>query len=149
LPEEAQAPLGARARFASQPLPEPSVLRNSPVQSQPIGSASVIPEPPVPAQQQRGSGLPANFRNIFAETEYMLWGKESDDIGEVSRASQMASGNFPGSPGAVDQFARSSVFVPPVLRDQGVNMDETEARTSINFVNWLQAQGALQQDNLP
>ncbi|PWT73284.1 MAG: hypothetical protein C5B60_08370, partial [Chloroflexi bacterium] len=47
-----------------------------------------------------------------------------------------------------DQFARSNVFVPPVLRDQGVNLDDTEARTSINFVNWLQAQGAVQQDAL-
>jgi tetratricopeptide (TPR) repeat protein len=55
----------------------------------------------------------------------------------------------PGSPGSVDQFARSNVFVPPVLRDQGPNYDETEARTSINFVNWLQAQGALQQDGVP
>ncbi len=148
-PEEVNAPAGARVRIASEPLPEPSVLRNSPVKSQPIGSTDPLPEPPVPGQQQRGSGLPANFRNIFAETEYMLWGKESDDIGEISRASQMATGNMPGSPGSVDQFARSNVFVPPVLRDQGANFDETEARTSINFVNWLQAQGALQQDGVP
>jgi tetratricopeptide (TPR) repeat protein len=144
LPEAGALPAGARVRIASEPLPEPSVLRNSPVQSQPVGSTDPLPESAVPGQQQR-SGLPANFRNIFAETEYMLWGKESDDLGEMSRASQVS----PGSPGSVDQFARSNVFVPQVLRDQGANLDETEARTSINFVNWLQAQGALQQDGVP
>jgi tetratricopeptide (TPR) repeat protein len=76
----------------------------------------------------------------------MLWGKENDDVGEMSRASSPASGTGPAATGSTDQFARSNVFVPPVLRDQGVGLDETEARTSINFVNWLQAQGALQQD---
>jgi hypothetical protein len=42
-------------------------------------------------------------------------------------------------------FARPSSFVPPVLRDQGFNMEETEARAAINWINWLQAQGARQQ----
>src|SRR5215472_4903038 len=148
-PEEAVSPAGARAPIASRPLPEPSVLRNPPVKSQPIGSTGPLTEPAVPGQQQRG-GLPANFRNIFAETEYMLWGKENDDIGDISRAAQAAPGNSPGFPGTVvDQFARSNVYVPPVLRDQGTNFDDTEARASINFVNWLQAQGALQHDGIP
>lgn len=137
----AASPFGVRARSVSEPLPEPTVLRNAPVASQPVVGTNPLPQPPVPAAQERGSALPANFRSMFAETEYMLWGKENDDFGEMSRALPPASGNIP-----TDQFARSNVFVPPVLRDQGVGMDETEARTSINFVNWLQAQGALQQD---
>jgi tetratricopeptide (TPR) repeat protein len=131
---------GARARGTSTPLPDPSVLRNPPVPSRPLAGSNSEPE------QQRGTSLPANFRNIFAETEYMLWGKETDDLGDISR---VPTGGLPNLPNAADQFGRSNVYVPPVLRDQGVNLDDTEARTSINFVNWLQAQGALQQDALP
>jgi tetratricopeptide (TPR) repeat protein len=134
---------GARTRGTSVPLPDPSVLRNPPVQSQPLAGSS--PE----SEQQRGTALPANFRNIFAETEYMLWGKETDEMGEVSRAPTGGLSNLPNTAAREDQFARSNVYVPPVLRDQGVNLDDTEARTSINFVNWLQAQGALQQNAAP
>ena len=142
----AASPSGARARSMSQPLPEPTVLRNTPVSSQPIVGTNPLPQPPVPAAEQRGSALPANFRSMFAETEYMLWGKENDETSEMSRTMPTASGNVPTAAGSTDQFARSNVFVPQVLRDQGAGLDETEARTSINFVNWLQAQGALQQD---
>jgi tetratricopeptide (TPR) repeat protein len=131
---------GGRTRGTSVPLPEPSVLRNPPTPSRPLVGSS--PEP----EQQRGTTLPANFRNIFAETEYMLWGKENDDLGDVSRTLSGGLSNLPNATTREDQFARSNVYVPPVLRDQGVNLDDTEARTSINFVNWLQAQGALQQD---
>jgi tetratricopeptide (TPR) repeat protein len=134
---------GARTRGASAPLPEPSVLRNPPVPSQPLAGSNSE------AEQQRGTTLPANFRNIFAETEYMLWGKDNDDLGDVSRIPTGGLSNLPNTTTREDQFARSNVYVPPVLRDQGVNLDDTEARTSINFVNWLQAQGALQQDAIP
>jgi tetratricopeptide (TPR) repeat protein len=134
---------GARARGTSVPLPDPSVLRDSPASERPLTGSSSEPE------QQRGTSLPANFRNIFAETEYMLWGKEADDLGDISRVQTGGLPNLPNAASREDQFARSNVYVPPVLRDQGVNLDDTEARTSINFVNWLQAQGALQQDALP
>ncbi|MGO8947843.1 MAG: tetratricopeptide repeat protein [Ktedonobacterales bacterium] len=143
---------GARTRFTSQPLPEPAMLRNPSVKSQPLGSRSPQPGSPIP-EQQRGNTLPANFRNIFAETEYMLWGREADDSGEAYRTTPLSPGgsipNISNTGSREDQFARSNVFVPPGLRDQGVNMDDTEARASINFVNWLQAQGALQQDAVP
>jgi tetratricopeptide (TPR) repeat protein len=176
-------PLAAAPR--SQPLPEPTVLRSGASRSQPLGGATAIPQAPQPQPTQpqlpqRGNNLPANFRSIFAETEYMLWGRETDELGAVSPTSPVSSpmsqmpqaaqaaqaaplsqppqmpqmpqmpqpqGGMPPTTGSLrdDQFARSNVFVPPVLRDQDANLDETETRTSINFVNWLQAQGALQE----
>ena len=134
----------------SRPLPEPDMFRKSEAKSASFGGPDTQSGSAVTG---RGNSLPANFRSIFAETEYMLWGKETDDLSEISRISQPASNgtvaSAQGTTSREDQFARSNVFVPPVLRDQGVNLDDTEARTSINFVNWLQAQGAVQQDGVP
>ncbi len=76
----------------------------------------------------RPSTLPADFRTIFAETEYMLWSREDE-------ATQSPTGAMPA-------FARSTTFVPPALRDQGADLEDTEARAAINWIQWLQAQGA-------
>lgn len=92
----------------------------------------------------RPSALPPDFHTIFAETEYMLWSRDE----EAARAAGTDTSAFDRSRVA-DPFARSTLFVPPVLREQGGALEDTEARAAINWINWLQAQGARQRDALP
>lgn len=89
----------------------------------------------------RGSALPPDFHTIFAETEYMLWGR--DEAG-----GEAAMSGFQDRP-RTDTFAHSAVVVPPVLREQGGSFEDTEARAALNWIHWLQAQGARPRDGRP
>ncbi len=103
-----------------------------------------------PAMPPPGTRQPAarDFRTMFAETEYMLWGRETEEMPRLARRPQpgastdAAAGPIMRAQAATGGLDRASSFVPPVLRDQGFNLEETEARAAINFVSWLQAQGA-------
>src|SRR5207248_8872711 len=72
----------------------------------------------------RPSGLPPDFHTIFAETEYMLWRRDEEANGAA------ASSSFEQV--RTDTLARSAAIVPPVLRQQGGTMDDTDARAAIN-----------------
>ncbi|HEX8034332.1 MAG TPA: tetratricopeptide repeat protein [Ktedonobacterales bacterium] len=117
-----------------------------------------------PPANGRSSALPPDFHSIFAETEYMLWGREDERAGRTRANPAVPPGAFgaPAAPGSgilppitnnldrsrVDpqsSFGRPAPFVPPAMREQGFNMEETEARAAINWINWLQAQGARPQ----
>ncbi|MGZ3598930.1 MAG: tetratricopeptide repeat protein [Ktedonobacterales bacterium] len=119
-----------------------------------------------PPANGRSSALPPDFHSIFAETEYMLWGREDERSGHTRANPAVPPGAFgaPAAPGSgilppiannldrarVDPqsslFGRPAPFVPPAMREQGFNMEETEARAAINWINWLQAQGARPQN---
>ncbi len=147
-----------RASAWSRPLVDQSASR--PVNpSQPM-RAPAPSAPLVPPRQQttaapRPSVLPTDFHNMFAETEYMLWDRDETE-------KRAAIGRLPGSAGSIplngsdepplvarppDRARPSSSLVPPALRDQGFRLEETEARAAINWVNWLQAQGAKPHGN--
>ena len=128
------------------------------VQSVPMGGAAMEPAterlttPPAlpgtgPLSQSthttaaRSSALPPDFHTIFAETEYMLWGRDESG-GEVLH------GAYQERP-RTDTFSHSAVVVPPVLREQGGSFDDTEARVALNWIHWLQAQGARPRDGRP
>ena len=89
----------------------------------------------------RASALPPDFHTIFAETEYMLWGRDESG-GEASPP------RYQERP-RTDTFSHSAVVVPPVLREQGGTFDDTEARVALNWIHWLQAQGARPRDGRP
>jgi tetratricopeptide (TPR) repeat protein len=131
----------------SQPLPSPQSLS---------GDGRLMP----PAAQGRTSVLPPDFHTIFAETEYMLWGQDQYDRTGFTAANLPAASTSPAAtadgtgplaqgPTRGDSFARSSVFVPPALRQQSGGLDETEARAAINWIQWLQAQGARPHQAAP
>lgn len=152
-----------RVASASQPLAQPNAadMGTGPLP----GSITSGPAMPASAPANgRSQALPPDFHSIFAETEYMLWGREDERSGRTRANPAVPPGAFgaPAAPGSgilppiannLDRsrvepqppFARAGGFVPPVLRDQGFNMEETEARAAINWINWLQAQGARQQ----
>ncbi len=100
---------------------------------------------PLPQQADSGQNLPPNFHDIFSETEYMIWGPDE----ETGRLPAMEAGSpavaRPEAP-RVEPFARSAQtatpFVPPALMAQSGNLEDTESRAAINWVHWLQAQGA-------
>lgn len=144
----------------SRPLADEATQRMPGVELQPAhgGARNRTISSPLPGSTSRPSALPDGFHNIFAETEYMLWGR---DDGESSRhpvppaAAQPAAAQPAAAPESVvppppaqstpelaDTFARSGVIVPPALREQATRLDETEARAAINWIQWLQAQGA-------
>ncbi len=132
----------------------------------PVAGALTQPLPPPPP---RTSGLPTSFGNIFKETEGMIW--DANDTESVERPAGLnglngTNGSYgsdglgfgygshdasarlpPGSPPsdeptASDTFARSTQFVPPMIAQQSGVMADTEAHMAINWVHWLQAQGA-------
>ena len=94
-----------------------------------------------PTTASRPSTLPPDFHTIFAETEYMLWGRDESG-GEAPQ------GAYPER-ARTDTFSHSAVVVPPVLREQGGSFDDTEARVALNWIHWLQAQGARPRDGRP
>ena len=133
----------------SQPLPAPQPLS---------GDGRLMP----PAAQVRTSALPPDFHTIFAETEYMLWGQDQDQYDRTGftaanvpaasaapAATADGTAPLPQEPARGDPFARSSVFVPPAMRQQGGGLDETETRAAINWIQWLQAQGARPHEAAP
>lgn len=126
---------------ASQPLYSPPMQRSA-TESQPLAPAAgprSHPLSPAASTQPRPTNLPPDFHTIFAETEYMLWGREEETMGRVPA--------FPGANGQQrpESFGGSVVFMPPALQQQGGPLDDTEARAAINYISWLQAQGALPQ----
>lgn len=141
------------ATGASRTLAQSRPTGASPI---PSGAASTGPGPAMPLTVTGGPAMPPpgtrqpaarDFRTMFAETEYMLWGRETEELPSLARRPQPAASTDAAGPVARAQSAsggldHASSFVPPVLRDQGFNLEETEARAAINFVNWLQAQGA-------
>jgi tetratricopeptide (TPR) repeat protein len=142
------------ANNTSHPLAQSRPTGASPI---PSGATSTGPGPAIPLTVTGGPAMPPpgtrqpaarDFRTMFAETEYMLWGRETEEMPSLARRPQpAASADAAAGPVARAQSAsggldHASSFVPPVLRDQGFNLEETEARAAINFVSWLQAQGA-------
>ncbi len=133
------------------PQPQPQAQPQSPSQplrpaaaSQPLQPSSPAPRPaaqqtqplaPEPSAQARPANLPPDFHTIFAETEYMLWGHDDETVGRVAAISRANGQPRP------DTFAGSSIFLPPAFQ-QGSPLDDTEARAAINWLSWLQAQGA-------
>jgi tetratricopeptide (TPR) repeat protein len=128
------------SRPASRPLNPPSAPAPAPAPAvQPYPTGGPIPDG-IAASAGRPSALPPDFRTIFAETEYMLWSRDEDAA---------STGKVPAfERSRVDPFARSTSFVPPVLREQGSSLEDTEARAAINWIHWLQAQGARARESL-
>ncbi|MEO7003765.1 MAG: tetratricopeptide repeat protein [Ktedonobacterales bacterium] len=113
------------------------------------GSSLPLPPPPMPTLPTgRPSALPANFSKMFEETAGMLWTREPGESDPNIAGMEPPSQPLPQQPGATppergaDTFARSSQFVPPAIAQHGSSMEDTEARMAINWVQWLQAQGA-------
>lgn len=138
---------GGRPRVWSRPLDErrtgaplPQPLPPGPMTAPPAAAALTGPTARVPAS----APLPPDIRSIFAETEYMLWSREDTERMEAVRPSQDASVAPPMSreTGRIERGGSSSSLLPPALREQGFSLEETEARAAINWVHWLQAQGA-------
>lgn len=118
-PQPAQPPQGARTTGA---LPPAAYTTSAPA--------------------ARSNDLPPDFHRIFSETKDMLW---HDDVeGQETQARMPGVAAFDRS--RADPFARSQAVMPPALLGAGGSLEDTETRLSINFLNWLQAQGALAQN---
>lgn len=132
------APASGRGPTGSQPLSRPPATRSGP-RAEPVAASPAHP-----------NALPPDFHTIFAETEYMLWGREEDEaIARQAAAAQRATGPLPAAAGGGpvpaangDTTSRMAAVVPPALRQAGMTFDETEARAAINWISWLRAQGA-------
>lgn len=122
---------GARPFASSQPLEQAARV---------TGPLAPLPGDGYSSTTARPSGLPPDFHTIFAETEYMLWSRDEEANG--------AAGSPSFEQAHTDTVARAAAIVPPVLREQGGSMDDTDARAAINWINWLQAQGARPRDPL-
>ncbi len=144
------APGAERPRVWTRPLVNQAT---QPPQRAASGSASL----PLPAEPPRASALPPDFHSMFAETEYMLWSREDTekhealDMGRVGRGFTPPFGPTRAGelPPGLERGTPSSALVPPALREQGFSLEETEARAAINWVNWLQAQGARPHGSAP
>jgi tetratricopeptide (TPR) repeat protein len=91
--------------------------------------------------QSRTTQIPADFHQIFAETEFMLWGKDEEGGAEpVQRAP--ASGLLDPARSRADRPQRAAPsHTLPTLPVDGEPTD-TDARMSAGWVRWLQALGA-------
>jgi tetratricopeptide (TPR) repeat protein len=127
----------------------------APVVTGPFVPSAPATAPVAAAQGQSGqattaaplrSNVSGNLRSIFAETEFMLWSRDEDDVvappaGALPTQSPILPPDpFEGS--RVERFERSTVIVPPALAQSGGSMEDTEARAAIGWVRWLQALGA-------
>ena len=136
----------ARPSVPSQPAaPQPRAPASQPLApaSQPLAPATAAPAAyATGAPAARSNALPPDFHRIFSETRNMLWSDEME--------AQETQGRIPRAPAfdrsRADPFAHSQVVIPPALMNQGGSLEDTEARLSINFLNWLQAQGAVTQN---
>jgi tetratricopeptide (TPR) repeat protein len=93
--------------------------------------------------QSRTTQIPADFHQIFAETEFMLWGKDEDASAPESMQRAPASGLLdPLQRSRAERPQRampsSSLPAPPVDGEP----TDTDARMSAGWVRWLQALGA-------
>ncbi|HEX6122899.1 MAG TPA: DUF6584 family protein, partial [Ktedonobacterales bacterium] len=95
---------------------------------------------PLTAMPARPSGLPPEFHSIFSEAENMIWEPEENERGAPAPTPAAPMASPPSPPG--DHAPQSQPLVPPAIAAQGANMDETEVRQAVNWVHWLQAQGA-------
>ncbi|MBF6590937.1 MAG: tetratricopeptide repeat protein, partial [Ktedonobacterales bacterium] len=93
---------------------------------------------PLTPMASRPSALPPEFHSIFSEAEYMIWGP--DEEGRHPSGGPSAGRATPGP--RPDAALRAVPLVPPALVRQGANMDDTEVRAAVNWIHWLQAQGA-------
>src|SRR5579859_31289 len=123
-------PLAPRAPHTTGALPPPAAPGMSPA-----AYATNVPA-------SRPNGLPPDFHRIFSETKDMLWHDDAEGQETQSRLPGVQA--FERS--RVDPFARSQVVMPPALMDANGSLEDTEARLAINFLNWLQAQGAVAQN---
>src|SRR5262249_45659650 len=104
----------------AQPLPAASPSSGA------LPGAAYATGGPLSAPTSRPSALPADFRNIFAETEYMLWSREeTDKLETVKMPRTPAEPPPPASepPGRMERAGASANLVPPVLREQGFNLE--------------------------
>jgi tetratricopeptide (TPR) repeat protein len=92
---------------------------------------------PLPSLSSGRSAIPPGAHSAFSEAEYMIWGPDEEGKPAGGQATAQRPGTQPGQPGPASQ-----PIVPPALSDQGAALDETEVRQAINWVHWLQAQGA-------
>jgi len=142
---------------------QPAGLPGQPGERTPQAIATT-PTAPLSPLPPRPMALPPTFRSIFKETEGMIWDTdETDSFGNslgaangqpAARAVEngfgataVGLGGPPGAPPASettpgDAFARSTQFVPPMIAQRSAEMEDTEAHRAINWVHWLQAQGA-------
>jgi tetratricopeptide (TPR) repeat protein len=93
------------------------------------------------------TSLQPKDQTAFSETEYMLWGPDDEtrERGRVVSRPAPARQMPPSQPTpatAAAPTASGAGFVPPALAGQDAAMDETEARAAMNWINWLQGQGA-------
>lgn len=99
----------------------------------------------------RSGGVPEDFHSIFAETEFMLWGRD-DDIVSVPvveppvlapSASPLLGAELPVD----DESERMRPAVPrPAFGSPDGSMEDTESRAAVGWVQWLQALGARPLD---
>jgi len=124
------------------PIPVAAGREQAPITArpQPVRAVTMPPRTPPIGRENHPSKLPPNFDKIFAETRNMLWDDEENEAGE-RRAQET-----PFERSRADMFARSNMFIPPVLREHGASLDDTETRAAINWLSWLQAQGAITRE---
>jgi tetratricopeptide (TPR) repeat protein len=94
--------------------------------------------------QSRTTQIPANFHQIFAETEFMLWGND-DDAGPAQAVGRDLASDHPDRTQQRSRAERPQRAVPsnslPAMPAEGEPTD-TDARMSAGWVRWLQALGA-------
>ncbi len=105
------------------------------VNSRPLAGHRTGAPPPVTA--------PLDPAQMFRETAFMIWGPDEDTREQASvRPPTAPAGGQRGDPSA-----RSGQTVPPALLQGNAGLDETEARQAMNWVQWLQGQGAVVRDD--
>lgn len=83
--------------------------------------------------QSRASLVPADFQQVFKETEYMLWSREHED----APTAEMQATRVAASPPAAAPVSATPAVSPPTNLDA-----EPDSDAEMGFVRWLQAQGA-------
>src|SRR5262249_34381064 len=87
---------------------------------------------------------PLDPQQMFRETAFMIWGPDEDTHEQpIARSiNGSASGRRRGDPAA-----RPGDTVPPALQQGSMGLDESETRQAMNWVHWLQAQGAVVRED--
>ncbi len=131
----------ASGRLASPPLVRPLTGRLSDRVPSRAASGSLnqsVGSQPLSPLPSSSSPLPPESRRAFSEADNMIWGQ--DDEGRLSQpgaAPAPQAGTVPTAPAPPSQ-----PVTPPVLAHEGTAMNETEQRQAIDWLHWLQAQGA-------
>jgi tetratricopeptide (TPR) repeat protein len=162
-PDEAAVPAVSRAHVTDQLAVEAEALADVPTvhttaapavppRTGPTAAVAAVNGPaPIdrmetaPYVPAASGSVPANFHDIFKETEFMLWGRDQDDTQITSADLPSAGVNVPdpfeGSR-VIERPEHSAGAVPPALVEAKSTLDDTETRAAIGWVRWLQAQGA-------